>query len=552
MIFLKRLFGQKTEPKIKYEDINNIRTLKEDFGEDEYITSTDIINKYSLSSVFDYHAVTLFRSYELMLYEPILATALSIYTDDTCMYNSEIDSSVIISATKKQYKQYEVRLRKFVDENYLEESFIDWLSNGLLYGELPIRVKGEYGKGIVSIYDYYHPSDVYRIELGADVLGYYIRSENILVPPWEIVYFRIPGMRFRSSILNQTANFEEIYINYRDKLNAKLFRQIGKSIFFDVRDSYRLYRMAIDSLVLTRLTRTPETRIFKVSFPLNRKVRDVIDRFKRIFKRNYYYDMNKGIFQAINNPINFGQDVIIPVDPTSKEGDLSIDKIGGEAEIHWLQDVKMLEDKLFCGIHLPRALFGYYSDMPSDLAGHNVKMYVLQYANALLKCRRSWIGFLKRLFQIHLSYYGVNPDVNRFDIKVANEGTGVLSSMYNFNTDKLKFYSEFNSFLSYFLGKVNMDMDFKYYVKYVLKNLNLFNFNVEEFFKENNTFDNITDEIKTVYNELSEISKNADYSNVNKYFRDFKYLPTKENIEKWEYDKKNIDKIEIIDHISGK
>ena len=97
-----------------------------------------------------------------------------------------------------------------------------------------------------------------------------------------------------------------------------------------------------------------------------------------------------------------------------------IDKIGGEVDIKWIVDIEELRNQLATALKVPLGLLSGYSKegVQSSLGNGGIERMDIRFARQARRLQRSLINMLTRMAQIHLSYQGIDPDLNLFKIQM--------------------------------------------------------------------------------------------------------------------------------------
>jgi hypothetical protein len=117
------------------------------------------------------------------------------------------------------------------------------------------------------------------------------------------------------------------------------------------------------------------------------------------------------------------EDIIVPV--WGNSDNFNIEKIGGEVDIRWIADVEELRNQLATALKVPLGLLSGYSKEgnPGGLGQNSVERLDIRFARQARRVQRSLINGMTRLAQIHLAYQGINPDLNLFEIHMAETST---------------------------------------------------------------------------------------------------------------------------------
>jgi hypothetical protein len=105
-------------------------------------------------------------------------------------------------------------------------------------------------------------------------------------------------------------------------------------------------------------------------------------------------------------------------------GNLTVEKIGGEVDIKWIADIEELQRQLSTALKIPLPLLAGYADKAGGFEqGSALEKLDIRFARQARRIQRALINGITRLVQIHLSYQGINPDLNLFKIRMSETST---------------------------------------------------------------------------------------------------------------------------------
>jgi hypothetical protein len=141
-------------------------------------------------------------------------------------------------------------------------------------------------------------------------------------------------------------------------------------------------------------------------------------------KKNHNFSLEVGIF-VHNSCI---EDIFLPV--WDNVGDLTYDKIGGEADIRWIKDVEDLRQQLAAALRCPLPLLGaYLKEAAGPLGSEIIEKVDINFARIARKLQRTVRNGIKRICQIHLAWMNMDPDPNLFDIQMPEMSTAEEESL---------------------------------------------------------------------------------------------------------------------------
>jgi hypothetical protein len=127
-------------------------------------------------------------------------------------------------------------------------------------------------------------------------------------------------------------------------------------------------------------------------------------------------------FDSKFGPLASVEDLLIPV--WGDVGDLTYDKIGGDADIRWIVDVEELRNQLSCTLRVPLSVLGgYIQEASGELGSQAISELSLEFAHTAGRLKRAMKAGVKRICQIHLAYLNMDPDPRLFDVNMSESST---------------------------------------------------------------------------------------------------------------------------------
>jgi hypothetical protein len=391
-------------------------------------TLTEMMYKQSL---VNYERFSLYQELDRSLLHPLMGAAVELYADVSTTYSQLHNASVWITARSSKYEN---ELNALLDQIGIEEKIFDWAWTTAAYGDLFIRVNGEKGLGITSVEDSEHPMNVSRLDFHGRLIGFYesplgnmnAAQDRKLIPPWEYVHCRILGVKKKRPVYGDPTytEYATTYLMAPDK--RRVSSKYGTSVLTNGLPVYKRLRLTEDSLLLARLSKGMLRYIYKVKVDGSNMdaVSELIDEYKTLLKRARALDTGTSnpYFNESYEPMGVNEDIIIPV--WGDVGDLSIEKIGGEADIRFITDVEELRNQLASALRVPLQLLGGYpGEMPQGLGRGAIERYDIRFARQARRLQRALIDTITRLCQIHLAYQGMNPSTDMFEVNMSETST---------------------------------------------------------------------------------------------------------------------------------
>jgi hypothetical protein len=351
---------------------------------------------------YQYMRPYMYSEYDVMDQDAIIASALDVLADESTTKNDMGEVLQIRSANEDIQK---ILYNLFYDVLNIEFNLWMWVRQMCKYGDffLKLEIAEKYGVYNVIPYTAYH---IERQE------GY--NHDN----PAEIRYRYTPdGMDNISSgmypVPGNSANQNEngIYFDNYEMAHFRLISDVnylpyGRAYIEPARKLYKQYVLMEDAMLIHRIARAPEKRIFYMnvgSIPPN-EIDAFMEKTISNLKRTPFQDNKTGEYNLKYNMQNMMEDFYIPVrgnDQTTK-----IETTPG-LTYDGIQDVEYLRGKLFAALKIPKAFLGYEEGVEgkSTLAAQDIR-----FARTIERIQRIMLSELNKIALVHLYTQGYTDE----------------------------------------------------------------------------------------------------------------------------------------------
>jgi len=335
--------------------------------------------------------IDLFRDYDSMDSDPILSSALDVYSDETTARN-EMGNVLKIHHEDDQIKQLLENL--FYDILNVEFNLWPWTRNLVKYGDFFLQLEIADKLGIVNVM----PLSTYEVS----------RVENFDPENPQRVKFIYAPYQNPSGGYGQTPKKEfENYEIAHFRLNSDSnFLPYGKSMIEGARRVWKQLMLMEDAMLIHRVMRAPEKRIFKIdvgNIPPN-EVDNYMQKIINSSKKVPFVDERTGDYNLKYNMQNLIEDYYMPV--RGNDNGTSIDTLKG-LEYNMIDDINYLKGKLMAALKIPKAFLGYEEDVngKATLAAQDVR-----FAKTIERIQRVLISELTKIAIVHLYAQGITDD----------------------------------------------------------------------------------------------------------------------------------------------
>ena len=336
----------------------------------------------------------LFRDYELMDQDPIIASALDIYSDESTVDNIEGE---ILKIRTENTKVEKILHNLFYDILNIEFNLWSWIRNITKYGDfyLQLDIVDKYGVVNVKPISAY---DITRLEdhdpANPQLIQFEIEHEKKEVKEnYEIAHFRL--------------------------LADTNFLPYGKSMLEGGRKVFKQLTLMEDAMLIHRIMRAPEKRIFKIdvgNIP-PREVEQFMQKIINKMKKTPVIDQSTGEYNLKYNMESVTEDYFLPV--RGGDSGTEIDTLPGLSNNDQIDDIEYLKNKLMASLRIPKAFLGYEEGLSggkATLAAEDVR-----FARTIERLQKIVISELTKIGIVHLYSQGFdNADLIDFDLELQN------------------------------------------------------------------------------------------------------------------------------------
>jgi len=325
---------------------------------------------------------------------PEITRALDIYADDSMTYAEDGKILQIVSDDDKIIHELEELLYQRLD---LDFHLWTWIRNMCKYGDM------------FNLLDIVDKEGV----LGAIAMpvGEIEREEGYNNDP--------NSLRFKWTVQGNTV-FENYQVSHLRILGDDRFLPYGRSILDSARKVWKQLLMAEDAMLIYRISRAPERRVFYVDVG-NIPPRDVdsyMQSARDKLKRIAVTSEATGNVDYRYNPESILEDFFIPV-----RGDRGsrIETLPGGENAAAIEDIEYLQNKLFISLGVPKS----YLTAEEDLSGKStLAQEDIKFARTIQRIQKIVISELAKISLVHLYLRGYDESsIYNFDLRLTNPST---------------------------------------------------------------------------------------------------------------------------------
>jgi hypothetical protein len=333
----------------------------------------------------------LYTDFEMMDKDPIISSALDIYADESTLENQFGDLLTI--------KTEDVRIQKilnnlFYDVLNIEFNLWPWIRNMCKYGDFFLKLDISDEVGIINA----RPFSSYEMErweeYREDIGDYEIEFHHVSNPEEKYDVFEIAHFRL---------------------ISDSNFLPYGRSMLEGARQEFQKLTMLEDAMLIHRVMRAPEKRIFKVdigNIPPN-EVDAFMEQMINKMKKVPYVDQRTGNYNLKFNLNNMLEDYFLPVRGGNSSTEIS--SLPG-MEFTGIDDIEYVKNKMMAALKIPKPFLGYDEGVEgkSTLASMDIR-----FARTIERIQKIVESELAKIAIVHLYTQGYeDADLVNFDLEL--------------------------------------------------------------------------------------------------------------------------------------
>ena len=414
---LRRLFS--TDVVIRNVGGNQVKTIDsghiQSSGEYETNALVDRFNRvYSTAPTslygaqfnlnYQYLRTHLYSEYDVMDQDAIIASALDIIADESTLKN---DMGEVLQIRSSSEDVQKILYNLFYDVLNIEFNLWMWVRQMCKYGDffLKLEIAEKFGVYNVIPYTAYHIERVegQNPENPAEV-KYRWNPDGFAGSSYG--YYNVPNQGSNPNDDNSGITYDNYEMAHFRMVADVNYLPYGRSYIEPARKLYKQYSLMEDAMLIHRIARAPEKRIFYVNvgaIPPN-EVEAFMQKTISSMKRTPMMDEKTGEYNLKYNMQNMLEDFYIPV--RGNDNATKIDTTPG-LSYDGIQDVEYLRDKLFAALKIPKAFLGYdeSTEGKATLAAEDIR-----FARTIDRIQRIILSELNKIALVHLYTQGYTDE----------------------------------------------------------------------------------------------------------------------------------------------
>jgi uncharacterized membrane protein YgcG len=349
----------------------------------------------------------MYRDADLMCSDTYISSALEIVSDETCCVNSKGKMINIYSKSE--------RIKSILEDLFVNRLDINTMLpaicyNMLKYGNEYMLLNINLDEGITGWREI-PPYDMERYESGMDTpyTSPNTIMQNNTFQPEETKFVRIgknEGVPYR--------NWQVAHFRY---LTDTFFLPYGVSYIHKARRAWRMLSMMEDSMLIHRLDKSVERRVFKIYVGAidEQDVPAYVQEVANNFKRTPLIDPATGQLDLKKGYADVTSDYFIPV--RSENAPNPIETLSSAQYSTAMDDIEYMRNKVLAALRIPKAFLNFQE---SAGKGQNLSIMDIRFCRMVNRAQQFLIMELNKIAIEHLYLLGFEDELTNFSITMNN------------------------------------------------------------------------------------------------------------------------------------
>lgn len=365
----------------------------------------------------------LYRDYEAMDEDPILASALDIYADESTMRSPD---GTILNINSPNDKVKQILHNLFYDILNIEFNLWPWVRNACKYGDFYLALDLDEELGVVNVIPM-SSYDVQRME-GMEIAQNGMQpTMDPSHPEYGIAGYNPYDVKFKYEPLTNRNPFLRDEYEYYEVAHFRLlsdtnFLPYGRSMLEPARREFKRLTLMEDAMMIHRVMRAPQRRVYKIAVG-NLSPNEIDQYMKKIMddtKKIPYVDDKTGQYNLKFNLENMLEDIYIPV--RGGDSQTEIETLDGLDNSGFIEDVDYIKQKMMAALKIPKAFLGYDENLEGKavLAAEDVR-----FARTIERIQSIFESELYKIAVIHLFLQGYS-DASLIDFELSLNNPSIV------------------------------------------------------------------------------------------------------------------------------
>ncbi len=373
----------------------------------QWIKAQYDITNHSLAGLND--VKLMYRDCDLMDNFPEIGTALDIFSEESCTSN---DKGFIVNITSKSERVKSILQDLFTNKLDINIMLPMICRSMCKYGNTFMLLNIDQTKGVLG-WKQLPVYEIERYENGMDcpyasAVGYNLNNVN---------ENNVDKTKFIWVGQSEYIPYREFQIAHFRLLYDSQFLPYGVSALHKARRHFRMLSMMEDMMLVYRLDRSVERRVFKVNVGAidEADVPAYVQTIADNFKRKPIIDPMTGQIDLRKNVMNNLEDFFIPV--RDENAPNPIETLSAGQNLTAMDDIKYIQDKVLTALRIPRSFLNF-DEAQGD--GKNLSLLDVRFTRTVNRIQQSLLMELNKIAIIHLCLLGFFDELNNFSLTMNN------------------------------------------------------------------------------------------------------------------------------------
>jgi hypothetical protein len=352
-----------------------------------------------------------YSQFESMDEYPEVGAAFDIYADDCTQRDTKNRRWRVDADSQKTIKEIERLFNKIK----LDRHYWDITRNTVKYGDCFVELVMDLNNPTAGVQriKILNPNYIIRVENEYGYLTDFLQE----IPQknsgsWNSFGFQSTAME-KSQYMGLDKNQ---LVHFRLHTSDPKYYPYGKSIAAFAIRVFRSLKLMEDAMLIYRLSRAPERRIFYVnvgSLPTG-KAEAFVEKLKQKFKKEKYYNSANGTIDEKYNPMSMDEDFFVP---HRGDRDTRIETLPGAQNLGEVDDVKYFRDKVLACLKVPKDYVVEHDKSPERKA--NLSQLDVKFARVIMRVQHEVEIGLETIAKRHLAILKYpQTEINSVKIKL--------------------------------------------------------------------------------------------------------------------------------------
>ena len=336
---------------------------------------------YNQAIYYETTRLASFYDFESMEFTPEIAAALDIYSEESCTPD---ERGHIITVESESSRIKDILTNLFTKVLDLHAVLPAWTRNTCKYGDNFVYLKIDPKLGIIGA------SQLPNIEIER-------KDESSYLTQQKVGSYGVPGENEKDKNIkfewrNKSISFNAWEVAHFRLLGDDRRLPYGTSLLEKVRRIWKQLLLSEDAMMIYRVTRAPERRVFKINVGNidDQDVQAYVQKIANNFKRNHAIDQATGQADLRYNALAVDQDFFVPV---RNDGAANpIETLPGAGNLDQIADIEYIQKKMLS-------------------------------ARTINRVQQSMIQELNKIAIVHLYILGFEDELENFSLRLNNPST---------------------------------------------------------------------------------------------------------------------------------